>query len=44
MNFIFSSPYHGRDSIIYLFLKEEVLYLSFFIIIIIIIDNNDNKQ
>ena len=44
VNFIFSSPYHGRDSIIYLFLKEEVLYLSFFIIIIIIIDNNDNKQ
>ena len=42
--FYFSCPYYGRDSIIYLFLKEEVLYLSFFIIIIIIIDNNDNKQ
>ena len=42
--FYFSCPYHGRDSTIYLFLKEEDLYLSFFIIIIIIIDNNDNKQ
>ena len=44
VNFIFSCPYHGRDSIIYLFLKEEVWYLSFFIIIIIIVDNNNNKQ